>query len=511
VWAWRLLLLTCFASGLFSPLDAWATLPACPAGDQSGTYWLQVSSGHADSSVHYSSSGAWVSANTTGFFVARNSPTDNSEVGTGAACSGNCPSGDVQDNMTWNVLSGGTEYPQSYNSDYARPVACTPPPDPCPPLAGQPVPGSPFWEFQPGPLTAAGAAAANAASNKNTCADNFCEASSHSDFCGGDGAGFNCHVAEAYTGQDCNGGDATGGAISGSTPPPAGCGAGMTQGTVNGVATCLASGSGSNPPPPPCDTGSSYQTVGGVSSCMPSPTQITASGSGNNNSGAAGTGPTDGSTGPAGGPAGGTAAAGAGGTGGGTGAGSTQGTGAGAGGTVCQGGMCQSINADGSTNPAVGEPAYCSAHPADPVCANNDGGSADPCTAPLDTCSGDALQCAQLQEAHKDRCDYENDQTALKGDPNFTLGNSINAGQDPLASSFPTAANGTTTDMSTILDSSGFNSGSCFQDKSVTVSGHAILIPFSEVCGPLGYLADVMVAIAGLISAYIVFNGSRKS
>lgn len=116
------------------------------------------------------------------------------------------------------------------------------------------------------------------------------------------------------------------------------------------------------------------------------------------------------------------------------------------------------------------------------------------------TCEGDAITCALLRQQRKEYCEN------TKENPQTTLGNQLLAGNDPLKSTLPTAANATGVNLGQgALDTSGFmGGGSCFADKSFSVMGQTFVIPFSAVCNILLALRFAIMIIASLVSFRMV-------
>lgn len=141
----------------------------------------------------------------------------------------------------------------------------------------------------------------------------------------------------------------------------------------------------------------------------------------------------------------------------------------------------------------------CKLHPELNVCKNSEV-TPGSCAGGSDStsCTGDAIQCAILRQQKKEYCEWN------KENPSATLGNQAVAGNDPLKSTLPTKENASQFNMQS-LDQSGFlGGGSCFQDKSVTVQGIAINLPFSKLCPYLEWLRYVIMIIAALVSLRIV-------
>lgn len=55
--------------------------------------------------------------------------------------------------------------------------------------------------------------------------------------------------------------------------------------------------------------------------------------------------------------------------------------------------------------------------------------------------------------------------------------------------------------------SDAIGGGSCIADKSVTIAGSSISIPFSSVCGHLAILGNVLLAVSFLLAVRIVTRG----
>lgn len=88
------------------------------------------------------------------------------------------------------------------------------------------------------------------------------------------------------------------------------------------------------------------------------------------------------------------------------------------------------------------------------------------------------------------------------------LGKQLIAGTDPLSSTLPTKANGVTVDFAANLDQSGFlGGGSCFADKSVSLMGATVSLPFSSVCPYLLPLRYALM-IAAMMAAFRMVSGS---
>lgn len=123
------------------------------------------------------------------------------------------------------------------------------------------------------------------------------------------------------------------------------------------------------------------------------------------------------------------------------------------------------------------------------------GASSAACETPP-TCSGDPVQCAQLQQQWQTMCQLKIDQFTAE-DPLVVEGqDSFNAPMDAVSSQ--------TIALPASFDQTGFLNGSCMADEQISVLGTTINLPFSDMCWVFESLGMVMIAVAGLISARIV-------
>jgi len=142
---------------------------------------------------------------------------------------------------------------------------------------------------------------------------------------------------------------------------------------------------------------------------------------------------------------------------------------------------------------------FCIKNPSLNVCKNSEV-MAGSCSDGNDStsCTGDAIQCAILREQKRQYCELQ------KENDSATLGNQTIAGNDPKKGDLPTKDNAAQISMQS-LDQSGFlGGGSCFQDKTFTVQGITVTMPFSKVCPYLEWLRYVVMVIAALVSLKIV-------
>ncbi|HTD06238.1 hypothetical protein [Undibacterium sp.] len=120
------------------------------------------------------------------------------------------------------------------------------------------------------------------------------------------------------------------------------------------------------------------------------------------------------------------------------------------------------------------------------------------------TCDGDAITCAILQKQRQQYCEDHDEKN-----PQVILGRQLLAGEDPMKNSYPSIDNAQTVDLSqNRLDSNGWGmGGSCFIDKTFSVMGFSIIIPFSQTCPYLIALRYAIMLLAS-IASYRTVSGS---
>lgn len=143
--------------------------------------------------------------------------------------------------------------------------------------------------------------------------------------------------------------------------------------------------------------------------------------------------------------------------------------------------------------------AFCVENPDSPLCKVSTFGGG--CGA--FSCDGDAVQCAMAKEQHKRNCTMFDTATPLS-----TLGDQIAAGNDPLASSYPTApGQQQTVNLSTAIDTSNPFATGCLQDKSFTIMTTTLVIPFSNICAYLEMMGQIVLVFSLLMAARIMYSG----
>lgn len=114
------------------------------------------------------------------------------------------------------------------------------------------------------------------------------------------------------------------------------------------------------------------------------------------------------------------------------------------------------------------------------------------------SCDGDAIMCAVALEQHKRNCQLFVDtsvESALydsekgKTGPQYTSESvTLSSGSFSQANALGAAAQ-------------------CIQDRTVTVAGHSVVLPFSQVCSTLQHLGTVLMFISFLVAYRIVARG----
>lgn len=148
---------------------------------------------------------------------------------------------------------------------------------------------------------------------------------------------------------------------------------------------------------------------------------------------------------------------------------------------------------------------FCKSNPTLNICKN----SSIVATCTAFSCDGDAISCRIAKETQESNCRMAADATALAASPQAAIANQIIAGNDPLKATFPNEKAPSVVNIgSTQLDSSGFlGAGSCFSDKTFSISGRSVVVPFSKVCD---YLTPLRLAVMlmALMASYRMIAGT---
>jgi hypothetical protein len=122
------------------------------------------------------------------------------------------------------------------------------------------------------------------------------------------------------------------------------------------------------------------------------------------------------------------------------------------------------------------------------------------------TCGGDAVQCAQAQAAWQANCALKVDAT----DAAVKLGQaSIGAGVGGFAAGTdPGAGSGNTVNISTDFDRTNPYSAACPADRSFTLMGKTMALPFSSLCPYLQLMGYILIAVTLIAASKIALGGS---
>lgn len=143
---------------------------------------------------------------------------------------------------------------------------------------------------------------------------------------------------------------------------------------------------------------------------------------------------------------------------------------------------------------------FCTSNPRSSMCI--DGAFGGACAGGF-VCEGDAVQCAMAKEQHSRNCklfeDFDGEEAQLyqneKGKEGSVLGSlEGNITKTIGASDFDTS------------DALGAGA-TCIANKSITVMGTSILIPFSDICPYLAILGNILMSVSFLLAGRIVMRG----
>lgn len=92
--------------------------------------------------------------------------------------------------------------------------------------------------------------------------------------------------------------------------------------------------------------------------------------------------------------------------------------------------------------------------------------------------------------------------------PLSTLGEQVAAGNDPQASSYPTAPGQVQTiNLATAIDTSNALASGCIGDKVIAFPHFSVTLPFATICPYLEMMGRIVLAFALLMAARITFSG----
>ena len=155
----------------------------------------------------------------------------------------------------------------------------------------------------------------------------------------------------------------------------------------------------------------------------------------------------------------------------------------------------------------------CKQNPQLAICQNsNVSGDCSAGAAAL-TCTGDAVQCAQLRYSAELACKRRQDDLDVKALPSTAVGDSILGGTDGKKGEIDALMKGTEVDMSKPqLDQAGFIAGgSCIPNKTISVMGKPVEINFTQVCSNIQPLRAGVMACAFILAYLIVARSVLQS
>lgn len=175
--------------------------------------------------------------------------------------------------------------------------------------------------------------------------------------------------------------------------------------------------------------------------------------------------------------------------------------------TTCQGATCTTTTTTTvTTTPVGGGPGTSETTTSTGTCTRGSPGCGDEESDPSSfggtcaafACDGDAIMCAVALEQHKRNCQlfvntsaesdlYESEKG--KTGPQYTSEPTVNIGPGSISQSNVLAA-----------------SAQCISDKTITVAGNTITLPFSQICSTLQHLGTVLLFIA-FLTAYRIVSG----
>lgn len=115
-------------------------------------------------------------------------------------------------------------------------------------------------------------------------------------------------------------------------------------------------------------------------------------------------------------------------------------------------------------------------------------------------CAGDALQCAIAREQHIRSCKLFDDKS-----PESELYELHKGKEGNQTTDLP--GNETVSIAGRIDMTNALGAGSCVSDRTVTVWGQSVVLPFSVICPSLGMFGQLLVAVSLLLAARIVLRG----
>lgn len=186
--------------------------------------------------------------------------------------------------------------------------------------------------------------------------------------------------------------------------------------------------------------------------------------------------------------------------------------------TTCKGNVCttektttnttsSNTSSSSTTTKTESREDYCKANANAQQCKGEDdkkGSFGGSCSAGF-ACEGDPLQCAIAKDQHKRNCQMFDDPT-----PESRLYDSESA-KDANRDVTKELPGNSEVDVSRDLSNEDvLGGGSCITDLNVRVWNSDVTLPFSKICGALGYLGWILVAVSSLVAFRIVSAPSKE-
>ena len=174
--------------------------------------------------------------------------------------------------------------------------------------------------------------------------------------------------------------------------------------------------------------------------------------------------------------------------------------------STCQSGQgASAVAGTCTTTTTTSRDDYCKANPKAPQCEQDSASGGADCGSPP-ACSGDAISCAILQQQWNTRCELQKG-----GDAASTLGQQIQAGNDPMASQLPTPGKSDASPVSmadkfSSVDNMGI-AEQCLQPIGFSVFGFSYSFDTGPLC-KLGQVIGMLNVMGTLMLCAYMLKGS---
>lgn len=153
-------------------------------------------------------------------------------------------------------------------------------------------------------------------------------------------------------------------------------------------------------------------------------------------------------------------------------------------------------------NPDDSKYDLCAKHPDLSICKNSSvSGSCEAIS-----CTGDAIQCATLQQAALLQCHDKKREDDATASGAGQLGQAVLDGHDPAAATLPSPSKATEVGVPALDTAGWLGTGTGFKDKAFAVQGHTVVMPFAKLNDYVVVFRYVLQVIAGLVSARILWS-----